>query len=122
MIFPQNQKEHLNVPLVSELGACAKTKTETLATDADTFDVWAEFVVSIERIQAFRPKRPENARPELLHEIERGRQMIRRGSALISDITRARVPMPKSTQEYIEQCRAYRDGGRHFEALIQGAA
>ncbi len=110
------------LPLIGKLGECAKTKTETLATDADMFDVWAGFVVAIERIQAFRPTLPEHAKAELVHEIERGRQLILRGSALISDITRARVPMPKSTHEFIEQCSAYRNACRHFETLILGVA
>ena len=110
------------LPLIGKLGDCAKTKTETLATDADMFDVWAEFVVAIERIQAFKPTLPEHAKAELVHEIERGRQLILRGSALISDITRARVPMPKSTHEFIEQCSAYRNACRHFQTLILGVA
>ena len=49
------------LPLIRDLGECAKTQVETLATDADIFDVWAEFVVAIERMQAFRPAVPENA-------------------------------------------------------------
>ncbi len=110
------------VPLIAKLGECAKTKTETLATDADMFDVWAEFVVAIERIQAFRPALPEHAQAELVHEIERGRQLILRGSALISDITRARVPMAKSTHEYIEQCSSYRNACRQFQTLLLGVA
>lgn len=110
------------VPLVCDLCLRAKTKTETLATDVEIFDIWSEFVVAIERIQSFRPKVPENAKLELVHEIERGRQLILRGALLISDITRARVPMPKSACDYIDQCIAYRLGCLHFESLIQGAA
>jgi hypothetical protein len=37
-----------------------------------------------------------------------GVQLIRRGKDLVSDITRARVPMPKSTCEYVEECERYR--------------
>jgi len=66
-------------------GERAKTKTEgTLATDPEIFDVWAEFVVAIERIQAYRPTAPGKATLELLHENERGRQLILRGAALIT--------------------------------------
>jgi len=107
------------IPLVRKLVERAKIKTETLATDPDIFDVWAEFVVAIERIQAFKPSLPENATVELLHEIERGRQILLRGALLVSDITRARVPMPKSTQDYLEQCIAYRNGCMHFDALMR---
>jgi len=110
------------LPLIVDLGARAKTKAETLATDPEIFDVWAEFVVAIERIQAFRTTVPSNAKPELVHEIERGRQLVLRGAMLISDITRARVPMPKSTVEFIDQCTAYRNSCLHFDALIRGVA
>jgi hypothetical protein len=110
------------VPLVCDMGQRAKTKTETLATDPDIFDVWAEFVVSIERIQAFRPTVPQNVNLELLHEIERGRQLILRGASLISDIARARVPMPKSTHEYVDQCVAYRNSCLHVASLMLGIA
>ena len=102
------------VPLVRELGERAKNKTETLATDPDIFDIWAEFVVAMERIQAFKLELPATATLEYLHEAERGRQLILRGAALISDITRARVPMPKSTSEYIEQCTQYRSACLHL--------
>ena len=37
-----------------------------------------------------------------------GVELVRRGKDLISDITRARVPMPKSTREYVEECERYR--------------
>ena len=41
------------------------------------------------------------------HLVADGRQLLQRGRDLISDITRARTPMPKSAQEYIERCEAY---------------
>ena len=102
------------VPLIRDLGERAKNKTETLATDPEIFDIWSEFVVSMERIQAFRLALPANAKVEWLHEAERGRQLVLRGASLISDITRARVPMPKSTKEYIEQCTLYRSACLHL--------
>lgn len=110
------------IPLIRELGKRAKIKTETLGPDPEIFDVWAEFVVAGEHVQAFRPDLPKDATLELLHEAERGRQLILRGAALISDITRARVPMPKSTQEYIEQCTAYRNACLHLCSLLARAA
>ena len=96
--------------LIRDLCHRAKTKTETLATDPEIFDVWADFVVSIERIQAYRPAEPTTTTQELMHETERGRQLILRGASLISDITRARVPMPKSAREFIESCRDFHQG------------
>ena len=110
------------VPLVRNLGDKAKTKSETLRTDPEIFDVWADFVVANERLRAFSLELPTDAILELRHEAERGRQLILQGAALVSDITRARVPMPKSTREYIERCTAYRSGCLHLDSLAQRAA
>ena len=53
------------------------------------------------------------------HLVADGRQLLQRGRDLISDITRARTPMPKSSQEYIEQAAgcAARCAGRETSAL-----
>ena len=83
-------------------------KTETMASDADIFNVWAEFKVAGERVNAFQPELSRDTDLESTHEIERGRMLLLRGVVLISDIARARVPMPKSMREYIESCVAYR--------------
>jgi hypothetical protein len=36
-----------------------------------------------------------------------GRQLVLQGRDLLTYITRARVPMPKSTKEYVERCERY---------------
>jgi hypothetical protein len=41
------------------------------------------------------------------HEIEHGVRLIRDGTDLISYIARARVPMPKSTKDYVARCSRY---------------
>ena len=43
------------------------------------------------------------------HYAWQGRELIRSGKDLISYITRARVPMPKSTREWRERCDHYRE-------------
>lgn len=85
----------------------AKSKTETLRTDPEIFDVWTSFVTAGERLCAHLN---DAAMPEGLedqHLVADGRHLLQRGRDLISDITRARTPMAKSTQEYIEKCEAY---------------
>jgi hypothetical protein len=42
------------------------------------------------------------------HYAWQGRDLIRGGKDLISFVTRARVPMPKSTREWKERCDHYR--------------
>jgi hypothetical protein len=97
-------------PLLNELGEAAKVKCETLQTDAEIFEVWPSFVTACERLSAFKPV--VSARSPSIGELQQARDglaLLGRGRDLICDITRARVPMPKSTAELIERARRYRD-------------
>jgi len=94
-------------PHVRTFAKAAHIKTETLRTDPDIFDIWTSFVTAGERLCAHLN---DAAMPEGIedqHLVADGRHLLKRGRDLISDITRARTPMPKSSQEYIEKCQAY---------------
>jgi hypothetical protein len=93
--------------LVRTYADAARLKTETLRTDTDIFDVWAGFAVAGERLNAFRASINEACALSRI-DIEQGQRLITQGSVLLSDITRARVPMPKTTQEFFDNCAAYR--------------
>ncbi len=103
--------------LVLEFTAAARTKTETLRTDAAIFDVWSRFVTTGERLAQIQPVMPagwtlQDAPGEAVrHNEADGLELIRRGRDLIFYIARARTPMPKSTLEYIERCEFYRRNG-----------
>lgn len=90
--------------------SAARTKTETLRTDADIFDVWARFVVAGEQVQYFPPMLVPGADEISVREAKHGVRLIKEGVALVSDITRARVCMPKSTAEFIARCEAFAQG------------
>ena len=93
-------------PAIRDFADVAKIKTETLRTDPDIFDVWAETVTAAERLANFTPLAgPANTSPR--HSISDGLQLIRSGRDLVLYIVRARTPMPKSTREYIERCESY---------------
>jgi hypothetical protein len=101
---------------VQDFALAARVKVETLRVDPDIFDVWAQFVTTGERLADFAPatQGAEGERPSgrSAHGIADGLQLIRSGRALVFYIARARTPMPKSTQEYIERCEFYRQNGR----------
>ena len=94
-------------PHVHTFAEAAKSKTETLRTDPDIFDVWADFVVASEHLGAvsavLSPASTEHER-QLATD---GLRLILLGRNLVTDITRARVTMPKSAREYIERCQTY---------------
>ena len=91
-----------------EFANAAKIKTETLRTDPDIFNIWTTFVTAAERLCGhFNDVLPNND-PDTERLVGDGRRLIQQGRDLISYITRARTPMPKSTTDFIERCKAYR--------------
>ena len=102
--------------LVAELAATGKVYSETLRSDADIFDVWTSFAVAQERLRAFPP---ESVRKRSSHQrqlFDHGKRLVRETADLITSIARARVPMPKSTDDLIARCRA---GISHGPARIE---
>jgi len=94
--------------VVRDFAAAAKTKSETLGTDPEVFEVWTSFVVAGEKLSAFAPNVPPDASRADLQRAADGKDLIRRAKDLVSYVTRARVPMPKSTREFIEELERFR--------------
>ena len=94
--------------LIRNYADAAKCKCETLRTDDDIFDVWSNFVVAGEEVTDFLPV-PTNA-PESEHMIDilDVKHMLKAGVRLIAFITRARTPMPKSTENFLSECELYK--------------
>lgn len=95
-------------PMIHAFTAAAKIKSETLQTDADIFDVWSAFVAASERLGCLRPLLSAEASGSEHQQASVGLQLVRAGRDLVSYITRARVPMPKSTRDYIQRCEQFR--------------
>lgn len=102
-------------PLVFDFARIAKIKCETLRTDPDIFDVWAEFVTASERLAALSPALGPAADESTRQLAADGLHLILQGRNLVTDIIRARVTMPKSAREFIERCET-------FSARAQAAA
>jgi len=101
-------------PLVRECVAAAKLRCETLHTDPEIFEAWAGLVVAAEQLCGFVPHLPRSPSLEEQLRVTQGLQLIAMGKDLIFHMTRARVPMPKSTREYVERLEQYR--GRTAQA------
>lgn len=103
-------------PLVRDFARAARVKAETLRTDPDIFDVWAELVTACERLANFTPQEAANMKggltARLAHRVSDGLLLLRSGRDLVFYIARARTPMPRSTSEYIARCEAYVATGR----------
>jgi len=95
------------MPLIATFTTAAKTKTETLRTDDDVFETWTTFVVSGEQLIAFGED--DKAVPGIDVECwQSGRTLVARARDLIADMARARVPMPKSTDDLCDALVRYR--------------
>lgn len=106
--FAGNQAFDGIEPLIRHYADAAREKCETLRTDPEIFDIWPAFVVAGEKLSRFVPTLPPRAARTQVRMAESGLDLLRAGTDLVTYITRARVPMPKSTREYIGQCDAFR--------------
>ena len=96
-------------PLVHAYTEAAREKCETLRTDPAIFDIWPAFVVAGEQMNRFAPRLPARPVRSQVRNADTGLELMRAGTDLLIYITRARVPMPKSTREFVEKCNAFAD-------------
>jgi hypothetical protein len=92
---------------IVEVCEAAKLESETIRTDSAIFEVWPRFVAAGEALLAFRPQLSELASARERQMVDRGMKLIADGNDLLTYISGARVPMPKSTREYLKRCDAY---------------
>jgi hypothetical protein len=106
---------------IRELATAAKARSETLHTDKDIFEVWTTFVVAAESVASFEPAL--RARPTVAERqrAQDGLQLLYDGKNLLSFVTRARVPMPKSTRAFVERCRRYGQGAAALDRVAPSA-
>jgi hypothetical protein len=90
------------VLLVEAFRDQAKLESETMRSDPKIFEVWPSYVAAGEKLLSYRPAAvlSDHMRREILH-------LIAEGKSLIGYIAGARVPMPKSTDEYLELCASF---------------
>jgi hypothetical protein len=119
-------------PAIVAFAAAAKLKCQTLQTDPTIFEAWSDFVTAGERLLAFQPLGSQRPSIDERLKLSQGLQLIVAGKELVTHVTRARVPMPKSTREYLERVEHYRaawlprplgrDGVEPLGSLIVGDA
>ena len=93
-------------PLILDYAQAAKYKCEILRTDDNVFDVWSDFVVAGEAITGFSPATQAVENPSQMHELDI-KHLLKQGCRLIAFITRARTPMPMSTENYFHEFKRY---------------
>lgn len=95
-------------PLIQEFAQAAKSKCETLHTDAEIFDIWASFVAASERLSAFEVRCMSCGTAAEQQRALEAMRLLCTGKDLVSHIVRARVPMPKTTRDFLDRCQGFR--------------
>ena len=97
---------------ISSFAEGAKLISETMRSESSIFEVWPRFIAASEALLNFTPVLPEDADLEARQRAERGSRLLQDGRNLITWLGGARVPMPKSTRDFIAECAAFvREGG-----------
>ncbi|MEX2479489.1 MAG: hypothetical protein WD928_01375 [Gammaproteobacteria bacterium] len=93
-------------PLIADYARAAKLESETIKTDPAIFQVWPDFVVAGDLLWAFEADR--GSTDEQRRMTDQGVRLAREGKRLIEWIAFARVPMPKTTENYFQRCAAFK--------------
>jgi len=88
-------------PLIKDFAALARLECETMRRDPAIFEVWPAFVASGEALLAFKPDSCDQDHQDMLRLLHEGKQ-------LLGYIAGARVPMPKSTGDFMDHCERMR--------------
>ena len=93
--------------LIRVLSNAAKMEAETIRRDKAIFDVWPRFVAASENLQEFVPIVPDVMTENMHRQVADGLRLLNEGREVVSFLAGARVPMPKTTREYLDRCERY---------------
>jgi len=91
--------------LLQDYATAAKCESETMKSDDTIFEIWPRFIAAGEVLAGYQANIPAETSRKCLYVLEHAQKTLRRGCDLINWVARARVPMPKSTSDYVKQCR-----------------
>ncbi len=89
---------------IAAYARAAKMESETMKTDPAIFAVWPDFVACGDELYHYVPQLEDESPVHFRESTE----IIRDGKKLIEWMAFARVPMPKTTQNFVARCQAYR--------------
>jgi len=92
------------VPDIKDLGESAKLAAETLRSDSRNIEIWPKFVGASDKIAAAKPALSKEQRKKYQALGERGMKLLQDGATLIINHANSRMPMPKTTKEFLDRC------------------
>jgi len=98
--------------LLEELCDAAKREAETMRSDEVIFQVWPRYVAAADAIDEFQPGVDDSVLSDSeFRRIYDGLQLLRQGKDVITFLSGARVPMPKTSAEFLAKCDEYQAKG-----------
>ena len=92
--------------LVNNYATAAKLESETMKADQNIFEIWPQFIAAGETLSGYQPAIQPGTSRKCLYVLEHAQKKLVAGANLINWVARARVPMPKSTADYVENCKS----------------
>jgi len=90
---------------VNTYTTASKLAVETVKKDPAFLTIWPAFIATGEGLLDFEPELADELTPLQILYIKQATELIKNGKSLISHISSARVPMPKSCAEFIQKCQ-----------------
>ncbi len=94
-------------PLLADFAVQAKYNCEVMKIDPHYFSIWPRFVTCSERIENVVQTILDENRGNLEQRILDGCELIEWGRELITYISGARVPMPKTMNRFLDKCAEF---------------
>jgi hypothetical protein len=99
------------LPLFRNIRSAGMEEVETMRTDEVIFHIWPRFVAAKEAIEYFRSREMIEASGEALRFLEDGLRLAHTGKNIIGYLVGVRVPMPKTTRNFLSNCDRYQQTG-----------
>lgn len=106
-VFGQDPAFTAVAPLITSLADAAKAEMELFRTDPLIFRVWPDLVAAGEAIEQFQPHVNDNAEQAQRLRVRTGMRLLINGKNILFYLAGARVPMPKTTREYLRKCNTF---------------
>lgn len=95
--------------LIDTYASAARHECETMKSDLHIFEIWPQFVAAGETLAAVQPRLQPACSRECQFVLEEAQKTLVAGRNLINWIARARVPMPRSSRNYILRVERLRE-------------
>jgi hypothetical protein len=78
-----------------------------MRSDPAMIEIWPHYVSIADELRAYKPKSREGANNAERAMARRGKELILAGVELMNDMANMRIPLPRTTQDFIHKCETF---------------